>query len=135
MNKKWETAFHLLFECTALCTHISTLWSPYGHDWLYLCPSKKNPSLHTEAESYISFGLLGHDAAQWYGTIPTFRRTMLPPSSLSLVLWNVHMLPHHYILLRTQKTTTWIFITTKTPNLAWWLYSLKCKGNLHLPLQ
>jgi len=30
------------------------------------------------------------------GRIPTFRRTMLPPSSSSMVLWNVGILQQHY---------------------------------------
>jgi hypothetical protein len=32
-----------------------------------------------------SQGLLGCDTVQWYGRIPTFQRTLLPPSPLYII--------------------------------------------------
>jgi hypothetical protein len=58
--------------------------------------------LHLQGKD-LSQGLLSYDAAQHWGKIPMFWRTMLPPSSgqsedgKSIFLWNAGNLPQHYM--------------------------------------
>jgi hypothetical protein len=67
-----------------------------------------------------SQGILGCDTVQHCGRILVLQRTMQPPSyhheGGSMVLQNNCILTLHGI--RTQKTSSWIFTATKTPNLA-----------------
>jgi len=53
--------------------------------------------------------------AEWCcGGIPTFQTQ----DGGSMDLWNVGILPQHYNGVTTQRTSTWIFTTVKTSNLA-----------------